>query len=74
MLENRGMAKKTADVALAQFKVEIPLLTGFSLPFSVTYATATELIKESHVRANFGFTMDTDKIFKILKLNSLQQK
>lgn len=74
LLENRGVANKKADIAIAQFKLEFPLLTGFSLPFSVTYANATELIKEDHVRANFGFTIDTDKIFQVLKLNKLQKK
>ena len=31
LLENRGITNKKADIAVAQFKLEIPLLTGFSL-------------------------------------------
>jgi len=65
MLENRFFKDRKADIAVAQFKLELPLLAGISLPFSVTYANATELIKESHVRTNFGFTIDTDKILQI---------
>ncbi len=74
LFENRNRPNVKADIGVAQFKLEIPLLTGFSLPFSVTYANASELIKEDHVRANFGFTIDTDKVFQILKLGKLQNK
>jgi len=74
LFENRNRPNVKADIGVAQFKLEVPLLTGFSLPFSVTYANASELIKEDHVRANFGFTIDTDKIFQILKLGKLQNK
>jgi hypothetical protein len=73
LLENRGVMNKKADIAVAQFKLEIPLFTGVALPFSITYANATELIKEDHVRANFGFTLDTDKIFQVLRLRSLRR-
>lgn len=74
IFENRGRPNVKADIGVAQFRLEIPLLTGVSIPFSVTYANATELIKEDHVRANFGFTLDTDKVFQILKLGRLQRK
>ncbi|HEX3559624.1 MAG TPA: hypothetical protein VHU19_10480 [Pyrinomonadaceae bacterium] len=68
MMENRFFKDRKADIAVAQFKLNLPILTGISLPFSVTFANATELIKESHVRANFGFTVDTDKILQIINL------
>jgi hypothetical protein len=74
LFENRNRPNTKADIGVAQFRLEIPLLTGFSLPFSVTYANASELIKEDHVHANFGFTIDTDKVFQILKLGKLQNK
>jgi hypothetical protein len=74
MFENRGVANKKADIALAQFKLNIPIFTGASLPFSFTYANATELVKEDHVRANFGFTLDTDKLFQLLQLNKLKKQ
>lgn len=69
--ENRHVANRKADIGVAQFKVNIPFLSGLSLPISVTYATASELIKEKHVRANFGFTLDTDKLIQIAKLKNL---
>lgn len=68
MFENRNLPNRKADIAVAQFKFVLPILAGISLPFSVTYANATELIKESHVRTNFGFTVDTDKILQIINL------
>ena len=52
------------DIAYGQMKLTIPLLNwGIKLPLSLTFANRTELIKESHVRANFGFTFDLDPIF-----------
>lgn len=69
IFENRHQPNKKADIAVAQFKLEIPVLSGMSIPFSVTFANASELIKEKHVRANFGFTFDADKIFALAKLN-----
>jgi hypothetical protein len=65
MFENRRIANRKADLAFFQFRIEIPLMTGASFPFSVTYANATELIKEDHIRANFGFSFDADKLFFI---------
>ncbi|HET9408335.1 MAG TPA: hypothetical protein VFO39_13930 [Candidatus Sulfotelmatobacter sp.] len=47
-----------------QGKLTIPLgqKTGVSLPISVTYASRTDLIQESHTEAKFGFTFDAAKI------------
>jgi hypothetical protein len=70
LFENRGVANKRADIANAQFKLEIPFFTGVSLPFSVTYASATEERNKSHVRANFGLTLDADKIFQIKRFRN----
>jgi hypothetical protein len=71
MLENRHVAGKKADLAVAQLRLEIPVLAGMSLPFSVTYANSTELVKEDHVRANFGFSFDTSKLLMLRKLSRL---
>jgi hypothetical protein len=68
LFENRHIKNRKADIAVAQFKLEIPIVTGVSLPFSVTFANASELIKEKHMRANFGFSFDTDKLFLLAKL------
>jgi hypothetical protein len=70
-MENRGVPGRKADIAIAQFKLEFPVLAGISLPFSVTYANATELIKEDHIRANFGLSFDTSKLLNLRKLNQL---
>jgi hypothetical protein len=73
MFENRGAAGKKADIAVGQFKIEVPVFAGMTLPFSVTYANATELVKEDHVRANFGFSLDTDKLRQVLMLGALRR-
>lgn len=51
------------DIAVGQFKLTIPINgTGIKLPISMTFANRTELIKESTVRGNFGFTFDLDRL------------
>jgi hypothetical protein len=68
LLENRHVMGKSADIAVAQFRLEIPFATGVSFPVSVSVANATEFIKEDHVRANFGFSFDADKLLLVRKL------
>lgn len=46
----------------AQGKVSIPILEGIEIPLSVTYASRTELVKESDVKGKFGFTFDIARI------------
>jgi hypothetical protein len=61
------------DVAIGQIKLTIPIADwGIRLPLSVTFANRTDLIKESNVRANFGFTFDLDPIFARLKAFRIQ--
>ena len=56
------------DVAVGQLKLTIPIANwGIKLPLSVTFANRTDLIKESTVRANFGFTFDLDPLFARFK-------
>jgi hypothetical protein len=67
--EYAGVADKKADVGTANFKVEIPVASAVTLPFSVTYASAAdqqELKAEKFVRGNFGLTFDLDKLYAIL--------
>jgi hypothetical protein len=66
MPENQGMAGKKADIAVAGIKFQIPVAAGVSFPVSVTYANATELIKEAHVSGNFGITFDLDKLKELV--------
>jgi hypothetical protein len=60
--ENQHTPGRKADLAVANLKLEIPIGAGVSLPLSMTYANATELIKEHEVRGNFGITFDLDKL------------
>jgi len=70
LLENRGVQGKTADVGTLQFITEIPLFKGLSLPFAVTYSSATEEEKKQGFRFNFGTRLDMDKLFDLLRANS----
>jgi hypothetical protein len=67
LLENNGVAGRKADLGSAQFKMDIPVFTGFSLPLSVSYINATEERNKSGFRFNFGFGLDTDKLAALLR-------
>ena len=73
LLENRHIAGKKADIASAQGKLEIPVFTGVSLPLSLTYSNADELASKDHVRFNFGFNFDTEKVYQLLQFNKQKQ-
>jgi hypothetical protein len=66
--ENKNVAGKKADIGAFQFKLEFPLFAGVSIPFSLTYANATEQQNKQHVRANFGLSFDADKLFAMTRL------
>jgi hypothetical protein len=66
--ENRGAPMKKADIGVLQFKVEIPIAAGMSIPLSVSAATATEQLNESKTQGHFGFTFDLDKFAAVRKL------
>jgi len=70
LMENRRMMNRKPDIATAQFLVEIPFIRGFSLPFSLTYANATEEERKKNVRFNFGMRLDTDKLFDLLRAST----
>ncbi|HEX8178438.1 MAG TPA: hypothetical protein VF525_02735 [Pyrinomonadaceae bacterium] len=70
MKENNGMPNRKADIGTFQFRVEVPLFAGMSLPLAVTYANATEMNKKEHTRANFGFTVDIDKMLAATRLSA----
>jgi hypothetical protein len=50
------------DIYKLQGRLEIPIAAGVKLPLSLTYASRTDLIKESEVRGQVGFTVDAAKI------------
>jgi hypothetical protein len=66
--ENRNVAGKKADIGSFQFKLELPIFAGVSVPFSLTYANATEQQDKQHLRANFGLSFDVDKLFAMTRL------
>ena len=61
------LEESSAGIAVVQLKGELPIAGGMMLPLSMTYANRAELIDESEVRINFGFTIDTDKLFALAK-------
>lgn len=71
--ENRGIPNKKADLGVVQFKLEVPIAKGFSVPVSLTYANATEQNKEKTVRGNFGITFDFDKFMAVKRILSMIQ-
>jgi hypothetical protein len=64
------MKTRKPDIGTVQFVLEIPFVKGFSLPFSLSYANATEEERKKNVKFNFGFHLDTDKLFELLKATS----
>ncbi len=57
-------ASGTNSILKLQGKVKIPIAEGIDFPISLTYANRTELIKEKDVRGQFGFSIDTAKLFR----------
>jgi hypothetical protein len=63
VLVNDVPITQKGTVGLAQAKLTIPTKSAVSIPLSLTWASRTELIKESDVRGNIGITLDLDKLF-----------
>jgi hypothetical protein len=62
-----GLALK-GNLAIAQAKLTIPIKnTGIKIPLSFSWASRTELIKESDVRGHIGITFDMDTLVGLLK-------
>lgn len=56
------------DIAVGQIKFTIPIKgSGIRIPFSLSFANRTELLKEREIRGNFGFTFDLDTLFAKFK-------
>jgi hypothetical protein len=71
LLENTRGPNRKADIGSAQFKLEIPVFTGFKLPLAITYSNATEERNKSHFRFNFGFGLDADTLAALLRAKAL---
>jgi hypothetical protein len=63
VLVNTVPVSRTGNIGLVQGKLTIPTKDAVSIPISVTWASRTELVKESDVRGNIGITFDLDKLF-----------
>ncbi len=74
MYENKGVINRKADLGSFQFLMNFPVFKGFALPLSVTYSNATEIERKSGFRFNFGFKLDTDKLFELVNLNKATQR
>lgn len=57
----------TAPTYVGQLKVSIPIAAGVDFPISVSFASRTDLVKETDVRGRFGFTFDFAKLAAALK-------
>lgn len=56
------------DIAAGQVKLTIPIKdSGIKVPFSITFANRSELVREKEVRGNFGFSFDLDTLFARFK-------
>jgi len=63
VLVNTVPVSRTGNIGLVQGKLTVPAKDALSIPISVTWASRTELIKESDVRGNIGISLDLDKLF-----------
>jgi hypothetical protein len=67
-LDGTVLPNTKGDIAVGQIKLTIPIKdTGIKIPFSITFANRTELVREREVRGNFGFTLDFDTLFSRFK-------
>lgn len=63
VLVNTVPVSRRGNIGLVQGKLTIPTKSAVSIPVSVTWASRTELIRESDVRGNIGISLDLDKLF-----------
>ncbi len=54
----------TGHIGVFQTKLSLPAGKTVKIPFSVTWANRTELIKEKDVRGQVGLTLDMDSLFR----------
>jgi hypothetical protein len=65
---NGATIDRRGNIGLFQTKVSIPIKnSGVTIPISLTYASRTELVKESDRRGNIGITFDLDSLFSKAK-------
>ena len=57
----------TQSAYQGQAKIILPVFEGVELPLSITVANRTELVKETNVRGQIGFTLDTSLLLNALR-------
>jgi len=62
----KGMSG-TAPTYVGELKVSIPIAAGVDFPVSVSFASRTDLVKETSVKGRFGLTFDFAKLAAALK-------
>lgn len=68
--ENEGMTGREPDIAGLQFKVEVPIAFGLSVPIAYTYSSATEMNPKKENKFNIGLHLDMDKVFALARSKS----
>jgi hypothetical protein len=59
--------EKGTNIAVANFRLELPIAAAVSIPFSISYANRTELLREKEVKGHFGLTFDLDKLYALTR-------
>lgn len=59
--------EKGTNIAVANFRFELPIAAAVSIPLSVSYANKTELLNEKEIRGHFGLTFDLDKLYALTR-------
>jgi hypothetical protein len=59
--------EKNTNIAVANFRFELPVAAALSIPFSISYANRTELLNEKEVKGHFGLTFDLDKLYALTR-------
>jgi hypothetical protein len=67
--ENEDMMMRKPDIASLQFKLEIPIALGLSIPVAYTYSSATEMSMKKENKFNIGLHLDVDKLYEIARGN-----
>jgi hypothetical protein len=59
--------EKKTNIAIANFRFELPIAAAVSIPFSISYANRTELLNEKEIKGHFGLTFDLDKLYALTR-------
>jgi hypothetical protein len=66
--ENENVIGRRPDIASVQFKLEIPIFGGFSIPVSYTFSSASETSIKKENKFNIGLHLDVDKLYALTRL------